>query len=36
MIEICVPHVVDASKNMSEDEVRSMLQKFLPTLKRWK
>lgn len=36
MIEICVPHVVDASRNMSEDEVRSMLQEFLPTLKRWK
>ncbi len=36
MIEICVPHVVEANKDMTENEARSMLQEFLPTLKRWK
>lgn len=36
MIEICVPHVVEANGDMSEDKARAMLQDFLPTLKRWK
>ncbi|MBI6871315.1 zinc ribbon domain-containing protein [Clostridium aciditolerans] len=36
MIEFCVPHMVNANPHMSEQEARSNLQRFLPTLKRWK
>jgi hypothetical protein len=36
MIEICVPHMLSANPAMSEDEARGMMQKVLPTLKRWK
>ncbi|MEA4825168.1 MAG: zinc ribbon domain-containing protein [Clostridium sp.] len=35
MIEFCVPHMVRANPYMSEKEVRSSLERFLPTLKRW-
>jgi hypothetical protein len=35
MIEICVPHMVASNEGMSEDQARSMLQGFFPTLKRW-
>jgi hypothetical protein len=34
MIEICVPHLVE--QGMSEDDARAMMEKLLPTLKRWK
>ena len=36
MIEICVPHVVEANKDMNEDSARKMMMGFFPTLKRWK
>ena len=36
MIEICVPHVVEANKDMNEDSARKMMMEFLLTLKRWK
>ena len=34
MIEICVPHTVDAT-DMTEAEARKMLKEHFPTLKRW-
>ncbi len=34
MIEVCVPHMV--ASGMKENESRSMLDAFLPNLKRWK
>jgi methionyl-tRNA synthetase len=36
MIEFCVPHMINAHPNMNEQEARSSLQSFFPTLKRWK
>ena len=36
MIEICVPHVVEANKDMNEDSAIKMMMEFFPTLKRWK
>lgn len=36
MIDICVPHMVQANKNISEAEARDMMKKILPTLKKWK
>jgi hypothetical protein len=36
MIELCVPHVVEANSCMSEEEARKMMQEFFPTLKRWR
>ena len=36
MIEICVPHMVSANSDMSEDKARKMMREFFPTLKRWK
>ena len=36
MIEICVPHVIAAIPDMSEDAARKMMGEFFPTLKRWK
>lgn len=36
MIEFCVPHMVNANSNMSGEEAKSNLEKFLPTLKRWR
>ena len=36
MIEICVPHVVKANKDMNEDSAIKMMMEFFPTLKRWK
>ena len=36
MIEECIPYVIEDKPNMSEDDVRKMLQEFMPTLKRWK
>ncbi len=35
MIEFCVPHMVSANSGMSEDEARSIMKEFFPTLKRW-
>lgn len=36
MIEICIPHMVEANKGMSEAEARKSMQEWFPTLKRWK
>ncbi|MGG7163352.1 zinc ribbon domain-containing protein [Clostridium ihumii] len=36
MIEACVSHLMNAHKELSEEEARENLKKFLPTLKRWK
>ncbi|MCC0634533.1 zinc ribbon domain-containing protein [Clostridioides sp. ZZV15-6388] len=36
MIEICIPPMVQSNKGMTEDEARSMMNNFFPTLKRWK
>lgn len=36
MIEICVPHVLEANKNMNKESARKMMLEFFPTLKRWK
>ena len=33
MIEICVPYVVEANKDMNEDSARKMMMEFFPTLK---
>lgn len=35
MIEFCIPHMVNANKNINEEKARSMMKKFFPTLKRW-
>lgn len=36
MIEICVPHMVQGNKEMTEEVARGMMRMFFPTLKRWK
>lgn len=35
MIEFCIPHVISANKDMTEDDARKMMKQFFPTLKRW-
>ena len=34
MVEVCVPHMIE--NGMSEKESRDLLNRTLPTLKRWK
>ncbi len=36
MIEICIPHIVEACPSTSKDQARQMAKNFFPTLKRWK
>lgn len=36
MIEVCVPNVVAANPDMTEDEARNMMREWFPTFKRWK
>ncbi len=36
MIEFCIPHMVNANKDMNEEKARILMQQFFPTLKRWK
>lgn len=36
MIEICVPHMLENNPEMTEEQARSMMNEFLPHLKRWK
>ncbi len=36
MIEVCVPGVVSANSDMTEDEARNMMREWFPTFKRWK
>ncbi len=35
MIEVCVPHMVKANANMTEDQARSIMKEYFPKLKRW-
>ncbi|WP_294359728.1 zinc ribbon domain-containing protein [uncultured Clostridium sp.] len=35
MIEDCIPHVVNANSNFTEDSARSMMKEVFPKLKRW-
>ena len=35
MIEICVPPMVAANPNMSEEEARKIMLEWFPALKRW-
>lgn len=36
MIEICIPPMVEHNPGMNADTARAMMQKFLPSLKRWR
>ncbi len=36
MIESCIVHVVENNPGMTEDEARTMMKGFFPTLKRWR
>lgn len=36
MIDICVPHMVEADPNMTVDKARTMMREYFPMLKRWK
>lgn len=36
MIEVCVPHMVQANEGMKDEEARTMMREFFPTLKYWK
>ena len=36
MIEFCVPILVKEEKGMTAEQAREMMQKFFPSLKRWK
>lgn len=36
MIEGCIPFMVQANANMTEEKARSQMMEFFPTLKRWK
>ncbi len=35
MIEICIPHMLAAHPDMTAEKARSMMQAYLPQLKRW-
>lgn len=35
MIEFCIPHVLAANPQMTEDSARAMMKEMYPTLKRW-
>jgi len=36
MIELCIPHVVEAGVCPDDASARKMMQGFFPTLKRWR
>ncbi len=36
MINLCIPHMLEANKSMTEEDARNMMNQFFPTLKRWK
>lgn len=36
MIAICIPPMVAANPNMTEEDARKIMQEWFPTLKRWK
>lgn len=35
MVEACVPHMVQANAEISEEQARAAMMEFFPTLKRW-
>ena len=35
MIEVCIPHMVAANQNMTEEEARKIMLEWFPTLKHW-
>ncbi len=36
LINICIPFMLEANDNLSENEARLIMEEILPTLKRWK
>jgi hypothetical protein len=36
MIDICVPFMVEANKDMTAETVQKSMREWFPTLKRWK
>ena len=36
MVEICVPHMTKAHPEMKEEDARTAMLEWFPTLKRWK
>ncbi len=36
MVEVCLPHLIEKSYATNEDDARSKLKNWLPTLKRWR
>lgn len=36
MIDICVPFMVQANPQLTEETCKAQLDQFMPTLKRWK
>lgn len=36
LIEFCVPKMVQANQDMSEEKARQIMLEWFPTLKRWK
>ena len=36
MIEVCVPHMLEATPGMTEAQARAMMEGFLPSLSRWR
>lgn len=36
MIDMCIPPMVEANADMTEDKAREMMRAFFPSLKRWK
>jgi len=36
MIELCIPFMVQANSDMTEEKVRKAMSEWFPTLKRWK
>jgi hypothetical protein len=35
MIDFCVPHMVEANKDMTAETARKSVREWFPTLKRW-
>ena len=35
MIETCIPHMLEANPGMTEEQAKTMMEGFLPNLKRW-
>lgn len=35
MIDFCIPHMVTAHSDMTEEKAKNMMKEFFPSLKRW-